>query len=292
MTGTGPVRWPTRRVRNALLAAYLVGNVILWAGTGGGLFWPLLSVPVVALAVLADERRRQSLAGAREQELVERVGVLSRTRTGALDVQAAELRRVERDLHDGPQARIVALAMSLGLAKEMLDADPEGAAELLDEAQATAVSALQDLRSVMAGILPPVLADRGLVGAVRSLALDMAVPVTVTAAVPGRVPDPVASAVYFSISECLANVIKHSQATKASVFIGYRDGSLDVVVADNGVGGAAMATGSGLPGIASRLEAFDGSMALTSPVGGPTEVSLEVRCALSSPRTSPSSGTG
>ncbi len=290
MTAPGPERRPVHPLRNVLIAGYLATVVIAWAATGGGLFWPAFSLPIVGLVVLIDDRRR-ALSPARERELLDRVRLLSRTRSGALDVQAAELRRVERDLHDGAQARIVALAMSVGLAKEMLAADPAAAAALLTEAQATAVSALADLRTVMAGIQPPVLSDRGLVGAVQALALDVGLPVSVTATLAGTVPDPVASAVYFAVSECLTNVLKHSNASKAQVLIGYRTGLLTVVVTDNGSGGADFARGTGLRGVLRRLEAFDGTITLASPAGGPTEVTLEVPCALSSLKTSPSPGT-
>jgi signal transduction histidine kinase len=137
----------------------------------------------------------------------------------------------------------------------------------------------------MRGIQPPVLADRGLEGAIRALALDLAVQVTVSSEIPGRVPVPVESAAYFAVSECLANVVKHSGALQAMVDLGYRDGVLSVAVRDDGVGGASLAAGSGLRGVAHRLEVFDGTITLTSPAGGPTVVRMEVPCELSSPRT-------
>jgi signal transduction histidine kinase len=157
-------------------------------------------------------------------------------------------------------------------------------ADLLIEARSSTLTALDDLRTVMRGIQPPVLADRGLDGAIRALALGLAVPVTVEGAIPGRVPVPVESAAYFAACECLANVVKHSGARHATVELGYGDGVLSVVVRDDGAGGASLATGSGLPGVARRLEVFDGTIALTSPAGGPTVVQMEVPCELSSPR--------
>jgi signal transduction histidine kinase len=213
------------------------------------------------------------------------VEVLTRTRRGALDVQAAELQRIERDLHDGAQARLVSVAMNLGLAEELLSKDPQSLTELLAEARSSTLTALDDLRTVMRGIQPPVLADRGLEGAIRALALDLAVPVTVSGEIPGRVPVPVESAAYFAVCECLANVVKHSGALQARVDLGYRDGVLSVVVRDDGVGGASLTAGSGLRGVARRLEVFDGTITLSSPVGGPTVVRMEVPCELSSPRT-------
>jgi signal transduction histidine kinase len=138
------------------------------------------------------------------------------------------------------------------------------------------------VRTVVRGMHPPVLADRGLVGAVQALALDVAVPVTVQASLPGRPPAPVESAVYFAIAEALANVVKHSDASRAWVTVGHRDGMLHVVVGDDGIGGADVDAGSGLRGIERRLGAFDGTLTLSSPSGGPTTLRMEVPCALSS----------
>jgi signal transduction histidine kinase len=257
----------------------------IWVLAGFGPFWPVW--PVLGLSVLLAGHGwiRHSLPNSRERALSDRVEVLTRTRRGALDVQAAELRRIERDLHDGAQARLVSVAMNLGLAEELLDRDPGALAELLAESRTSALTALDDLRTVMRGIQPPVLADRGLDGALRALALDLAVPVTVTGEIPGRVPAPVESAVFFAVSECLANVVKHAGAGQAGVHLGYRDGVLSVVVSDDGNGGANMSAGTGLRGVARRLEVFDGTVTLTSPAGGPTVVRLEVPCELSSPRT-------
>ena len=248
-------------------------------------FWPVWPVLSLGLVLGGHSWVRHSLPSARERVLADRVEVLTRTRSGALDVQAAELRRIERDLHDGAQARLVSVAMNLGLAEELLDADPALVAELLTESRASTLTALDDLRTVMRGIAPPVLADRGLEGAVRALALDLAVPVTVTGAVPAGVPVPVQSAAYFAVSECLANVVKHSGALQAAVDLGYRDGVLAAVVRDDGDGGVRLTGGTGLRGVGRRLEVFDGTIALTSPAGGPTVVRMEVPCALSSPRT-------
>jgi len=290
-------RWALRRPRGrralalhaVLTAVYVPMDVTIWALSGGGFFWPMFSIPAVSIALAVHVWwRRQRLPG-REQELIDRVDVLARTRSGALDVQAAELKRIERDLHDGAQARMVSLAMNLGLAIEMLDGDPDAAAELLTEARATTLSALAELRTVMEGIQPPVLADRGLVGAVQALALDLALPVTVIATMPGILDPAVESAVYFSIAEALANVLKHSHGTTASVTLEHRAGVLTALISDNGIGGATMAAGRGLSGIARRVEVFDGTLTVTSPAGGPTRVIVEVPCALSSPKTSSSS---
>ncbi len=261
-------------------------NLIIWLFAGAkGYFWPVWPALGLGIVLAVHGYIRHSVSTARERALSDRVEVLTRTRRGAVDVQAAELRRIERDLHDGAQARLVSVAMNLGLAEELLNKDPQLIAELLTESRSTTLTALDDLRTVMRGILPPVLADRGLEGAIRALALDLAVPVTVSGAVPGRAPAPVESAAYFAVSECLANVVKHSGARQAAVELGYRDGVLSLVVRDDGGGGASLTGGTGLRGVARRLEVFDGTIAITSPAGGPTVVRLEVPCGLSSPRT-------
>jgi len=232
------------------------------------------------------------LATSRTERLQQRVQVLTETRAEAVDSAAAELRRLERDLHDGPQARLVALSMSLGLAEQMFAEDPAAARRLINDARTTTSAAIGDLRSVVRGIHPPVLADRGLTGAVQALALDMAVPVTVVADLDGRPPAPVESAVYFAVAECLANVGKHARAEAVTISLSHDEGRVRVRVHDDGVGGADPGAGTGMLGVRRRLAAFDGTMSVTSPTGGPTEVTLEVPCDLSSPRTTPSSGPG
>jgi signal transduction histidine kinase len=245
------------------------------------LIWWVIAKPVMQARAAIT---RAILSPSRE-DLERRVAEVSRSRAETVDYSAAELRRIERDLHDGAQARLVSLGMSLGMAEDLIRTDPEAAASLIAEARESTTTALGDLRTVVRGIHPPVLADRGLSGAVQALALDMALPVSVAADLPGRPPAPVESAAYFAVAECLANVLKHSGATLASVRIGYQDGALRIRVADDGHGGADPARGSGLAGMARRLAAFDGTMEVMSPAGGPTIVSLELPCELSLPRT-------
>ena len=225
------------------------------------------------------------------EQLEQRVQVLTETRAESIDHSAAELRRIERDLHDGAQARLVALSMTLGLADRLLPDDPAAAQQLVAEARTTTGAALADLRGVVRGIHPPVLADRGLTGAVESLALDMAIPVSVDARLGGRPPAPVESAVYFAVAECLANIGKHSGAAHGWVELGHTDGVLRAVVGDDGTGGADADRGTGMRGVMRRLASFDGTMRVSSPPQGPTIVTLEVPCALSSPKTTRSSAT-
>jgi signal transduction histidine kinase len=251
-------------------------DLAAWALSGGGYFWPMwmfLAVSIVFLLHLLLYRRPP---GRRERELLARVGTLTRSRSGALDRQAAELKRVERDLHDGAQARMVSLALTLGLAEDLLRTDPPRASQLLAEARSTAVAALDDLRAVMHSIHPPVLADRGLGDAVRALVLDLAVPVTVTGTPPAPLPAFVETAAYFAVAEALSNVVKHSHASSASVCFDDRTDRLRIVVTDDGVGGASAARGSGLRGIADRLDAVDGRLDLVSPAGGPTSLTVTV----------------
>jgi len=277
--------------RLSVVAALL--EVVIWLLTGAAQpFWPVWPVLGIAVALTAHVLVRRARPPSREKELAERVDVLTRSRRGVVDVQSAELRRIERDLHDGAQARIVSLAMNLGLAEQLNQRDPGSATELIAEARLSALAALDELRTVMSGIQPPVLSDRGLAGAVQALALDLSVPTAVTAALPGRPAVPVESAVYLAVAECLANVVKHSQARHAWVTLSYAHGLLSATVGDDGAGGADLSRGSGLAGVARRLEVFDGTITVRSPAGGPTEVTMEVPCELSSPKTSPSSGTG
>jgi signal transduction histidine kinase len=258
-------------------------------------FWWFGSYPLLRMRSQVD---RVLLTYGSTETLERRVAALTRSRAEAVDHSAAELRRLERDLHDGTQARLVAVSMSLGMAEEQFASDPEAARRTVSEARAATSAAISDLRSVVRGIHPPVLADRGLEGAIRALALDMAVPVEVIGELPGRPPTPVESAVYFAVAECLANSAKHAGHQHAWVELRHEQHLLRVVVGDDGRGGADLARadsvgGTGMRGVMRRLAAFDGTMAVSSPDGGPTIVTLEVPCQLSPvsslPRTTPSS---
>jgi signal transduction histidine kinase len=286
-----------------------VGLLPLWLHLGRiwfgyGLYWPTASVAeawlalpqgllflAVGLAVAPLLRRtdalfaRLFLAPTRAAELRLRVAQLTITRADAVDAQAAELRRIERDLHDGAQARLVSVGLAIGLAERLVEREPAAALKLLAEARASSTIALVELRHLVRGIHPPVLAERGLEGAVRALAMGLPVPTTVDSALSGRLDTPLESAVYFAVAETLANLCRHSGATSASVRMVHADGVLHVEVRDDGGGGADAANGTGLRGIERRLTAFDGTMAVSSPPGGPTIVTMELPCASSSPKT-------
>jgi signal transduction histidine kinase len=223
---------------------------------------------------------------ARARQLTHRVQTLTQTRRDAVDTAAAELRRIERDLHDGAQARLVALGMSLQAAERLFPTSPEAALALVAEAKQSSSLALTELRDLVRGIYPPVLADRGLADAIRALALDAPLPVELDVDLRGSVELPVASAVYFSVAEVLANAVKHAHAHSARIQLSHAGGQLRVQVTDDGCGGADPAQGTGLAGVERRLAAFDGILAVSSPPGGPTIVVIEVPCALSSAKTS------
>ncbi|MGH3166397.1 MAG: sensor histidine kinase [Trebonia sp.] len=232
------------------------------------------------------ELARSLLGPTRQAELAQRVRHLAQTRTETIDAGAAEVRRIERDLHDGAQARLVAMGMTLDAAGQLIDTSPAAARALLNEARDSSVNALAELRDLIRGIHPPVLADRGLADAVRALALDSPLQVRVASELPGRPPAPVESAAYFTVSELLANVSKHASADQVQIDIRHDGGMLRIGVTDDGRGGADPDRGTGLHGIERRLAAFDGVLAVSSPPGGPTVVNMEIPCVLSSPKTS------
>jgi signal transduction histidine kinase len=233
-----------------------------------------------ALAPRLFARTPDAQLARRAAALTQRVDRLARTRRDATDTAIAELRRIERDLHDGAQARLVAVGMSLRAAEQLMPSSPEAALALVAEARQTSSRALDDLRSLVRAIYPPVLADRGLGDAVRALALDASQDVETDIVLPGEPPMPVAAAVYFGIAEALTNAVRHADADTVQIAIGYAGGLLRATVTDDGAGGVDPSRGTGLAGVERRLATFDGVLAVTSPVGGPTIVVLEVPCAL------------
>ena len=238
-----------------------------------------------------------------DAELAGRVEQLTQTRADAVDTAAAELRRVERDLHDGAQARLVALGMNLRAAERLIPTSPQAAMALVAEARESSAKALTELRDLVRGVHPPVLADRGLADAVRALALDTPIRTETDIDLPGRLDPPVESACYFAVAEALANAVKHSGARLVQIRIRHSpdpgapradswsfapsaSGLLRLEVTDDGVGGADPSRGTGLQGVERRLATFDGILAVNSPPGGPTMIIMEVPCVLSSLRTS------
>ncbi|MFF8288418.1 sensor histidine kinase [Streptomyces sp. NPDC016309] len=208
--------------------------------------------------------------------LATRVVELESDRGVVVDTAAADLRRIERDLHDGAQARLVALAMDLGLAKEKLLEDPRTAAAMVDEAHGEVKLALQELRDLARGIHPAVLTDRGLDAALSAVASRCTVPVRVEVDLPTRPAAAIEGIAYFTVSELLQNVSKHSRATRATVDVWRVNDRLMLQVTDDGCGGADVTGGRGLAGLTERLDAVDGILAVQSPAGGPTTVTAEL----------------
>ena len=264
-----------------------------WWNTAPPGFWlQVIFLSMLPLGVITGPRLLKanaevasSLLAPTREEMAAQLGRLTESRSQAVDASAAELRRIERDLHDGAQARLVALGLNIGFAEQVVRDDPDLALSLLAEARASSGQALSELRALVRGIHPPVLAERGLDGAVRALALSLPLPVDLHIDLAGRASAPVESAVYFAVAEALANVVKHSGANRAWVQLEFGHDRLVAIVGDNGTGGAAPRTGGGLRGIEQRLAAFDGVIAVTSPDGGPTLVIMELPCELSLART-------
>jgi len=249
-------------------------QTLVWLITSRGYFWPVWQM---LAAVIALGAHAAALLMRDREALTERISTLETSRAGAVDVQEAELRRIERDLHDGAQARLVALGMSLGMAEQKLASDPDAARALLAEARSGAGYALRELRDLARGIHPPVLADRGLDAAIHALAAASPITVSVSVDTPERPKAPVESAAYFVVAESLANAGKHARATHVDVRITRVGDVLNVTVTDNGVGGADPA-GGGLSGLARRVDALDGKLTVNSPSGGPTTIRAEMPC--------------
>lgn len=260
-------------------------------GLAAALFYILFPVGVLLSPVLLRVVASLNAGILQPADLVEReamhqrIDELARTRADSVDSSTAELRRIERDLHDGAQAQLVALSMNLGLAEQLLATDPDTSRELIAESRAGAGVALTELRSLVRGIHPPVLADRGLVGAVHALSLTHPGTVAVDIELDGHPPAPVESALYFAVAEALTNSAKHAAAQNVWIWGRHQAGHLHLQVGDDGVGGAIVTPEGGLGGTVTRLAAFDGTVTVASPMGGGTIVALEVPCALSSQRT-------
>jgi signal transduction histidine kinase len=245
------------------------------AGVAGLLVAPWLTAGVQALDVRAA---RALLGPSRAEELEHRVEQLSQTRAGVVDAADAERRRLERDLHDGTQQRLVSLAINLGMARAQVGTTEE-ARQAIADAHEEAKSALAELRDLIRGLHPAVLEDRGLDAALSGVAARMPIPVRLTVDLPRR-PAPVIEAVaYFVVSEGLANIVKHAQASQAEVVVSRAGDRLHIIVSDDGNGGADPSRGTGLTGLANRAASVDGTFEIVSPSGGPTLLTVDLPCA-------------
>ncbi|MFF7186288.1 sensor histidine kinase [Streptomyces sp. NPDC008222] len=238
------------------------------------LLWPVL--PFLARGLTNVDRAMARVLLSPSDELERRIAELESDRGVVVDTAAADLRRIERDLHDGAQARLVNLAMGLGLAKEKLLEDPDAAAAMVDEAHGEVKLALQELRDLARGIHPAVLTDRGLDAALSAVATRCTVPVKVTVDLSRRPAAAIEGIAYFTVSELLQNVSKHSAAKSASVDVWRAEERLLIQVRDDGRGGARLDGGTGMAGLAERLDAVDGLFVVDSPAGGPTTVTAEL----------------
>jgi signal transduction histidine kinase len=254
---------------SCFVALFLLG---VWAASGQGYFWPIW--PALGLGALLGAHAAAVFGAAAHGERIE---VLEATRAGAVDVHEDELRRIERDLHDGAQASLVSLGINLGMAEQKLANDPAAAAELLAQARRGAHEALVELRDLARGIHPPVLGDRGLEAAVAGLAARSPVHVTLSAQLRERAPAAVETAAYFVVAEAIANAGKHADANSIEIIMRRTGGALVVDVVDDGSGGADP-NGHGLTGLRQRVAALDGTLEVTSPPGGPTKVRARIPC--------------
>ncbi|MDH6574841.1 sensor histidine kinase [Kitasatospora sp. MAP5-34] len=229
----------------------------------------------------ADERAVRALLGPNRAEVLEqRVEDLAESRAGVVDAADAERRRIERDLHDGAQQRLVSLAMNLGLARRTLRGVRPDAMQVIVEAHEEAQAAIVELRDLVRGLHPVVLEDRGLDAALSGIAARAPVPVRLRVELPDRLAATIEAVAYFTVSEALANVAKHARASRVDLSVRQRAGRLCIVVTDDGVGGADTATGTGLVGLRKRAASVDGTFAIISPLGGPTTITVELPCEL------------
>ncbi|WP_219519208.1 sensor histidine kinase [Nonomuraea ceibae] len=254
---------------------YLINSIFYVAL--GLLFLLILPFTVRGAALVRAGLGRALLTGV--AELQERIDDLAQGRAAAVSAEANALRKLERDIHDGPQQRLVSLAMELSRAQRQLKKDPEAAQATLTSAISATRETLDELRALSRGIAPPILSDRGLAPALAALAGRSIVPVELDVRATGRYEAAVENAVYFVVAETLTNVAKHSQATVCTIRLTHTDDALVLTIVDDGVGGAHVAKGHGLAGLADRLRAVDGELEVHSPDGGPTVIAAEVPCA-------------
>lgn len=255
-------------------AGIVIGGVVI-----GLLMLAALPRVIHGLASTHLALARALLSPSSEEQLAQRVSELEVSREASVESSASELRRIERDLHDGAQQRLVSLAMNLGLAKERLrDSEDERTRSMVDAAHDEAKQAIAELRDLVRGIHPAVLTDRGLDAAVSALVARCPVPVTMHTELPRRLPPAIEATAYFVVAEALTNVAKHSRARSAMVRLFERDGSLVVEVHDDGIGGADAGLSGGLHGLSDRVAGVEGRLRIASPAGGPTVLSVELPC--------------
>jgi signal transduction histidine kinase len=274
-----PALVPLMGDRAAHFGLFTVSGAAVWAAAAAGAAGLLVSPYLARGWARLDAAMVRGLLGPSDRARLEaRVDTLTTTRALAVDAAEEERRRIERDLHDGAQQRLVALAMDVGLAKSKFDSDPDAARALLDEAHEEAKRALVELRDLARGIHPVALTDRGLPGAIPGLAARAPLPVDVRVDLPERPSPAIEGIAYFFVAEALTNIAKHAGATRASVVIDQNGDRLRVTVTDDGTGGADASTGTGLRGLADRVAAVDGTFTVDSPVGGPTSVRADLPC--------------
>jgi signal transduction histidine kinase len=249
-----------------------------WAAAVGGLAIGIVGMGLLIALTTVEGALAKAMLGVSAAELAKRVDELEGSRAAVVDAAEAERRRIERDLHDGAQQRLVSLAMNLGRARARYEDDPEAARLLLDEAHADAKHALVELRDLARGLHPAVLTDRGLDAALSGLAGRSPVPVTLDVAVEPRCNPTIEAIAYFVVSEALANVAKHSGASRADIVVRRVGERLHLSIADDGVGGAVAHHGSGLAGLADRVGGVDGTLHIDSPIGGPTTLRVDLPC--------------
>ena len=267
--GTATVQgWEINSLAEALLA-FIVGGVLIVP------FAFLINLLTIGNGRLGE----RLLATSTEEVLIERVEELTESRSAVMRAMHLERRRIERDLHDGAQQRLVALAMDLGLAREKIESDPEAARALIESSHEESKRVLADLRDLVRGIHPAVLTDRGLDAAISAIAGRSPVPVDVDIDLDSRQSEEVEGTAYFVVVEALTNIAKHSGASVARVWIRRRGNWLELEISDNGRGGANLGQGSGLRGLQDRILALDGRFSLTSPPGRGTTIRVEIPCA-------------
>ena len=264
---------------SAHLGSFALNNaawVALGVATGVAL---LLGAPPLTRVVAAGDAvvARWLLGPGRRAGMAARIGELETSRARVVDAAETERRRIERDLHDGAQQRLVSLAMELGRARAKFGSDPEAAEAIVGQAHEQAKEALTELRNLVRGVHPPVLSDRGLDAALSGLAALSPVPVTVRVDLAERPPPAVEAIAYFVVAEALTNVAKHAKASRALVTVSRTGDLLNVAISDNGIGGASLA-GRGLSGLAARTAGIDGRLLVTSPDGGPTVIEAVLPC--------------